>query len=397
MHVGMFEYTSLKQVLFDQTMEQALTALLQNDALVRGSPARIFVLMSATLNSRADLRRRLEVALGSQLAGSCDAVAAHTPRKDVLAALQMARDVNAEVIVTIGGGSVIDAGKVIQFCLNADIRDEEALLRYARFSDGSSGDLSGTRPETGLKRPVYQIAVPTTLSAAEFSNNAGVTDTANSTKEGYRFDGLCARYVIYDPFLVQYTPDWLWLSTAVRSLDHAIEGYCSVDVFPYLQGHFLHAVRLLRESLPAMYKSPADAGIRSLNQQAVWLAGCGLGRVRHGASHGIGYVLGAQCGVPHGHTSCVMLPAVLRWNFVTNGTIQRAIGAGINADGQLLDEWIVDWLKEMELPVRLRDIGVTREQLPGVALAAAGNSVVRSNPRPIRSADDVMEILELAW
>ena len=82
---------------------------------------------------------------------------------------------------------------------------------------------------------------------------------------------------------------------------------------------------------------------------------------------------------------------------MTNGTIQRTIGAGINADGQLLDEWIVDWLKEMELPVRLRDIGVTREQLPGVALAAAGNSVVRSNPRPIRSADDVMEILELAW
>jgi len=195
----------------------------------------------------------------------------------------------------------------------------------------------------------------------------------------------------------QLTPPWLWLSTAIRSLDHAIEGYCSADAFPFLQGQYLHAMRILANSLPAVYRNPDDLLARNLNQQAVWAAGCALGKVRHGASHGIGYVLGTQCGVPHGYTSCVMLPAVLAWNEPTNRAQQEVIAEAMGFRPGNLAGSLRDWLGSMQLPVSLPQVGVRRDQLPLLARAAARHTVVRNNPRPIGSERDVLAILELAW
>lgn len=252
-------------------------------------------------------------------------------------------------------------------------------------------------PPLMRSKPVFQVAVPTTLSGAEFSNNAGITDTAKGAKEGYKAPDLCPKRIIYDPSLVLKTPDWLWLSTAVRALDHAVEGYCSADSHAFVQGQFLHAMRLFSESLPAMKSDPGDVEVRQRNQQATWLACAGLGSIRHGASHGIGYILGAMCGIPHGYTSCLMLPAVLRWNEEINSAAQREIGQALGAGDKNTAQRLKSWLTELELPVSLRALGIERNMLPEIARAAAQHSVVRSNPRRINSADDVMEILELAW
>lgn len=264
-----------------------------------------------------------------RLVGVFDTMGVHSPRTDVMAALTMARAADADILLAVGGGSMIDACKVIQFCLNAGIKDEAGLLRYGQFSDGTRGDLCGSEPALCRSPAVNQIAVPTTLSADEFSNNAGVTDKVKGAKEGYKAPGLAPRQIIYDPVLASHTPEWLWLSTAIRSLDHAMEGYCAADAHAFVRGHFLHAMRLFAESLPAIKANPDNLAARARNQQATWLAGCGLGRIRHGASHGIGYILGAMCGVPHGHTSCVMLPAVLRWNEVVNDALQREAGQAL--------------------------------------------------------------------
>ena len=80
---------------------------------------------------------------------------------------------------------------------------------------------------------------------------------------------------------------------------------------------------MFASSLPSVKSNPADFDARSLNFQAVWLACCGLGTVSLGASHGIGYILGSLCCVPHGYTSCVMLPSVLAWNAVEFSVQQR--------------------------------------------------------------------------
>ena len=239
--------------------------------------------------------------------------------------------------------------------------------------------------------------MPTTLSGAEFSNNAGVLDTERSAKEGYRAPGLCPQVIVYDPNLAQHTPQWLWLSTAIRSLDHAVEGYCSADTTPYYDGHFLHAMRLFKESLPACLRDESDAEARSLNQHAVWLACCGLGSVSHGASHGIGYILGSYCSVPHGYTSCVMLPAVLAWNESVLGSRQDDIATALGMPDATAAEAVATLIAELGLPKTLADVGVKEEQLDEIATRAIRHPVVRRNPRPLEKAEQVMEILELAW
>lgn len=387
-----FDYTALQRVRMGSPVITALLAELES--LPEG---RIFVVISGTLARQTSLVSELQLALGSRLAGVFDAMGAHSPRKDVLTALAMAREADTGILLAIGGGSMIDACKVLQLCLNAGINTEEELLRYAQFSDGTRGELCGTLPVCVRSRPVVHIAVPTTLSAAEFSNNAGVTDIKNGAKEGYKAPGLSPARIIYDPALVLQTPSWLWLSTGIRALDHAIEGYCSADAHPFVQGHFLHAMRLFAESLPAMKAAPDCTRTRALNQHASWLSGCGLGRIRHGASHGIGYILGAMCGVPHGHTSCVMLPAVLRWNESVNADLQHEIVRAMGADSGNASDHLRQWLANLELPVSLRQVGVSREQLPAIARAAARHNVVKANPRPVTGAGDVLEILELAW
>lgn len=387
-----YDYTGLQRVRLGARVTETLSAELQECPA-----ARVYAIVSGTLSRQTSLPDELKQALGHRLAGIFDTMGAHTPRTDVLKALAQARGSKADILLAVGGGSMIDACKVIQFCLNAGIDSEAGLLRHAQFSNGTRGELCGTKPELQREQPVWQIAVPTTLSAAEFSNNAGVTDTSRGTKEGYKAPGLAPRQIIYDPELTLHTPTWLWLSTAIRALDHAVEGYCSADAHAYVQAHYLHAMRMFAESLPAIKANPGDLEARTRNQQATWLAGCGLGRISHGASHGIGYILGAMCGVPHGHTSCVMLPAVLRWNETVNSARQREVGDALGAEGGNTADFLRGWLQDLELPVSLRDVGVKAEQLPAIAAAAAQHRVVKANPRTISGADDVMQILQLAW
>lgn len=390
-----FEYMPLRRVLLNADAAESLPAL----AAAAGAN-RALIMASGTLNRQTPAVSRIRDALADRCAGVFDGIGSHTPRQDVMAALDMAQSERADLLISVGGGSVIDAAKAVQFCMNGNILSEKQLLQYARFGDGSSGALAGRWEPDPARQQIRQIAVPTTLSGAEFSNNAGVTDTANGIKEGYRAPDLCAETIVYDPALSRHTPQWLWLSTAIRSLDHAIEGYCSQDAHAYIRAHFLHAMRLFADSLPATQAQNDNLQARSDNQQATWLACCALGKVRHGASHGIGYILGARCAVPHGHTSCVMLPAVLRWNHQSNAALQADIDRALGGTGDHPEgagPRVQSLLESLGVPTRLRDVGVGRDALPDIAAAAAKHPVVRNNPRPIEHAGQVLEILELAW
>jgi maleylacetate reductase len=116
-----------------------------------------------------------------------------------------------------------------------------------------------------------------------------------------------------------------------------------------------------------------------------------------GASHGIGYVLGSTFGVAHGHTSCVMLPAVLAWNSAVNGERQKALSEAMGAPDRSASELIRELIAGLDQPTTLRAVGIEREDLPEVARRALSYHPVKVNPRPIRSEADVMEILDLAW
>lgn len=387
-----FNYSALKSVFVGADAGQTLVSLVS-----RLGAKRVLLVASNSLSTATDEFAAIQSVLGEKCAGLIHDIGSHTPRVDVMRALEVARASDADLLVSLGGGSIIDACKVVQLALDQGVESQAQLIEYAQHGDGSQGSKYGDFSlfEGGSK--IRQIAIPTTLSGAEFSNNAGVLNTEISAKEGYRGLDICPLSIIYDPQLSLHTPDWLWFSTAIRSLDHAIEGYCSADSHAYLDGHFLHAMRLFASSLPRSQQNSTDLDARSLNQQAVWLACCGLGKVSHGASHGIGYILGSLCRVPHGYTSCVMLPAVLTWNRAEQDERQAAITAALGNGESSAGEAVAALVASLGLPGSLRDVGVEKSQLPAIAERAAQHPVVRKNPRKIRGVDDVMEILELAW
>lgn len=387
-----FNYSALETVHCGVDYCMTLLAEMQQRKLQRA-----LVIISSSLLKHTQHLTRLQAVLGDKLVGISDCVGAHTPRPDVLNIVQQARTLQADVLISIGGGSVIDACKAAQLALDQALDSEEQLVEFAQRADGTPGSKAGSVQHPASDYPLRQIAVPTTLSGAEFSNNAGVLNPQLSAKEGYRAPGLCPQVIIYDPQLARFTPEWLWLSTAIRSLDHAVEGLCSADCTPYLTGHFLHALRLFAESLPRVKNNPDDLQARNLNQQAVWLACCGLGTVAHGASHGIGYILGSLCAVPHGYTSCVMLPAVLAWNQPVLGTLDGEIAAALGQPMLSASAAVAGVIAQLGLPGSLPAVGVKREQLDEIASRASVQRVVRRNPRPIESATDVAEILQLAW
>jgi maleylacetate reductase len=386
MHPTRFDFSHLQSVVFGAAAEDSLPAWLDEHA-----GQRVLLVGSASLADASNHYASLRAALGHRLAGVHTGIRAHTPRQDVLRLLSKARECGADILLSVGGGSVIDACKVVQLALAHGLYEEAELLDFAQRS-GQRGSRAGEPLPDGIT----QLSVPTTLSGAEFSNNAGVLDAERQSKEGYRAVGLCPRAVFYDPLLAQHTPDWLWLSTAIRSLDHAIEGYCSADCHPYLEAHFLHAMRLFAESLPAVAADSTDLAARSLNQQAVWLACCGLGTVAHGASHGIGYVLGSLCAVPHGYTSCVMLPAVLEWNATKMHSRQAAIAEALGMPGKTAAQAVRELVARLNLPTSLEQVNVPESQFDQIARRACEHPVVRKNPVPITSPRQVREILELA-
>jgi maleylacetate reductase len=381
---GSYTYLPLERVIFGRP---AAEAAVQEAARIGAK--RVFIVASKSLARNTPVIRTIAEALGSRYAGLFDRCVQHTPRSSVIAAAREVRAAASDLILTVGGGTATDTVKVLQICLAHNIDSTEGL-----DSLHASVGPNGERIVPEIKpSPVRQVVVPTTLSGAEFSNLAGVTDERIRQKHSFIGPDVGARAVILDPAVTVHTPEWLWLSTGVRGVDHAVETLCAIDAQPYCDGHALHALRLFAQALPR----PDDLDARLICQQASWLAASSIARVNYGASHGIGHVLGAFADVPHGHTSCVMLPHVMRYNEPATVAKQRSIAEATGRSGIPAADIIAELIAALKQPTTLRAVGVKREQLPKIAAAAMNNIWVRSNPRPIRSPDDVMQILEAAW
>lgn len=127
---------------------------------------------------------------------------------------------------------------------------------------------------------------------------------------------------------------------------------------------------------------------------AIWPSTSG---VYHGASHGIGYALGAGFGVPHGHTSCVMLPAVMQWNAETMPDRYRALAGAMGEPDTPAWHSVRELIRGLDMPCTLRDVGITRDNLDELATRALDYQPVLLNPRPVKTSADVVEILEIAY
>ena len=255
MRTGEYIYPETNRVLFGDPFANA--ALREADRL---GAHRVFVISSGTLSRTTDVIDQLRAVLGNRFAGLRDQMAAHTPRTDVVEAANAARHAGADLILTIGGGSVTDGGKMVVLCLANDVSDP-AMLDNFRTKIATDG--SQVQPDIAPPT-VRMMTIPTTLSAGEFNFSAGCSDTERGVKHMYRHRMMAPISIILDPAITIHTPQWLWLSTGIRAVDHAVEDLCSCHAQPFADGASIQALKLLGRGLPASRANPQDLDARLL-------------------------------------------------------------------------------------------------------------------------------------
>ena len=207
----------------------------------------------------------------------------HSPESDIFAVMRLLTDFGADAVVSIGGSSIFDTVKIA--CSRA-------------------GDAAGTAP-------VPQIAIPTTLSAGEFTYGAGYTEEETRTKKLAMDPRAAPKCVILDPEVTMDTPLELWLSSGIKALDHALEAVWAIKPNPFADPLALEAIRLFFVYLPRC-RDATDIEARAACQFASWMAITAASGSGMRLSHFLGHQIGARLHIPHGITSCILLPAVMR-------------------------------------------------------------------------------------
>ncbi len=354
--------------------------------LTRLGAERIVFVTNTSLAHPGGLADTVQRALGARAVLRVTGIGAHSPRQDVIRMTAAMREHRADVVVAFGGGSVCDATKVARLCLANDVTTTAGIDQMRA-------------PALNIKGPTLPyLAIPTTLSAGEFTNYAGVTDEVAGRKELYWHGQAAPDMVILDAAMTVATPPRLWFGTGIRAVDHAVETWCSINGTPLVEATALHALRLLPTALRACQKDPTALPPRLDALIGAWLSVQGVASGTDlGASHGIGHMLGGTAGMPHGETSCVMLPHVLRYNLTVNADRQASLAAAMGSPDTPAADIVQALVASLGLPGRLRDANVPRDLLPRIADESMNDMWIPTNPRPITQASQVLALLEAAW
>jgi maleylacetate reductase len=315
--------------------------------LARLSARKVALITTRSVLANQAIFDNLRHAIGSAAAPVVVTIAQHAPIAEVDAAVERAAAAGVDGLVSFGGGSAIDAAKIV-------------AVKVA--------DRDGPSPKA-----LPHVAIPTTLSVAELASGAGYTDPAGN-KAGARDPRMLPDAVIYDAELTMATPLSLWLSTGIRALDHAVEGFLADGQHPFSDVMALEGVRRLFSSLPVAKSAPRDVDCRTENQLGAWFSYTLPGPTAGGLSHVMGKQIGARYGIPHGVTSCLLMPHVMRFVARTKPErmlqLARVTGAGMSPLDAADD--VERLIASLGLPQHLAEFGLGEAQLRQAAEALAG-------------------------
>ncbi|HVY88489.1 MAG TPA: iron-containing alcohol dehydrogenase [Hyphomonadaceae bacterium] len=386
MIVGQHRFPRQDAVVYGREAAEAVIDLAR-----RYGAKRLMVMTTRSLGGPEGPAVKLAEDLGILNAGLFDQIASHSPRADVIAGAAAAREANADMLVAFGGGSVIDATKLMQLCLWGGFTRTDQLGPY-RLGKGE-----GRKDPASIPSGIRMIAVPTTLSAAEFTPIAGVTDGEKKVKEAFTHPDMAPKAVVLDPAVTVDTPAKLWFSTGIKAVDHAVEQLCNLERAPMGDLVAAEGLRLLARGLRACKRDPSNLEARAQCQHGMWMAISGSASGRGmGASHAIGHTLGGSYGVPHGVTSCITLHAVLEWNKAYGADRQLLVSRLMGKRRLPASVAVRDLVVYLGLPWRLSEVLIGRSHFEAIAEHTMHDRSIRTNPRPITKASDIVEILELA-
>lgn len=336
---------------------------------------RALVVTSPSLVAQGTLLARLKASLGERLAGVFSGTQRHSPIEVVRRALALARQVGADSVVSLGGGSSVDTAKGVVWYAETDA------------------------PELG-PRPLAHVAIPSTLSGAEYTEDAGIT--FGDSKRVLSHPKLVPAVVILDSEVVAATPLELFLASGMNALAHCLEGAVSVQRSPMSDAFYLHGIRLLSAGLPLAREG--DPSARAMCQAAAALAT--IPSLMVGLAHALVHAVGGRFRTPHAATHAAIAPAVMRLNQPAVGWQQRHIAEALGRNVRGLDaaeaafeaaRGVVALRRRLGLPDRLRDLGVPRERLAEAADDAPRDRYFSTNPGPPLTREQVLQALDWAW
>ncbi|MFQ6066436.1 MAG: iron-containing alcohol dehydrogenase family protein [bacterium] len=291
--------------------------------------------------------------------------------------IRIAHEKKSDVVVALGGGSAIDAGKAIA-----------SLVRQ-----------SGTIWEYHAGKPIEReglpfVAVPTTAgTGAEVTNNSVLTDKKVLIKKSIRSPYMIAKVALVDPELTLSLSSRVTAYTGMDAFTQALESFVSRSSNPIADALALQAIEVIFQNLPQAVANGKDVKVREKMALGSLLSAMAFSNSGLGAVHGLAHPIGARFGVPHGLACAILLPHVIGFNLRSRAQKFTQIAKKIGVDrAEDLPYGIKRFLERIGLPLSFKDYGITEDHFSSI-IANSRSSSMSKNPRKV-SDEDLREILK---
>lgn len=306
-------------------------------------------------------------------------------------AADVLRQSGADVVLAVGGGSPIDTAKAM--CM---LQTHEGSVRDYLFG--------GSKQVTRETMPL--VCIPTTAgTGSEMTAASVITNNQDKTKVSVTHENLIPRMAFIDPELQMGMPPFITATTGMDALTHAIESYVSLNAEPISDAMGIAAIRMISENIRLATADGSNKVARTNMAIASTIAGVAFMNGGLGVVHGIAQTIGAVAHVAHGVANSLLLPYCMERNVVGNLSKFRniAIAMGENIDGlsereaaQAAVDAVFQLAEDLKVPMKLKDVGVTREMFPEIIEGTMEYRLLGVNPCKLKPSD-IEEILESAF
>jgi alcohol dehydrogenase class IV len=351
---------------------------------------KVLIVTDKDLAKNTNIPEKIKKALGNLCVGIFSDVEPDSGLHIVNQGAKLGKELGADCLVSVGGGSAIDTAKGMAILL----KEGGKLQDYAGFQ-------ALTRPQTP------HIVIPTTAgTGSEVTYVAVIKDHDQGRKLLFGDYNILPNVAILDPRITEGLPPGLTAATGMDAMSHAIEAIHSLQREPVADGMALQAIRLIKEFLPRAVKDGRDMTARGQMLIAANMAGAAFSNAQVGMVHALAHSVGARFKVHHGLANSILLPPCLRYNADACGDVYLeillAMGVsipGISSDeaGNLLSDRITEFTKGLGLPQRLRDVGVPQEGLMECSEIALSDGAIVYNPKFISDSAEVLKVYQQAW
>ena len=363
--------------------------------LDRLKAARALVVCGPSILAHSDVVQRVQQALGDRAAGLFSDVAPHSPVDVLYEAVHMAKELEPDVLVAVGGGSTSDTCKGIAMMLSEGGILHDFEVKFQPPDRVVIPDLPHQ------KIPI--VVVATTLGAAELSTGGGgFTDKQLGRKILISGQGTLPKTILIDGRALATTPMPILLSTAIGQFRIAVESVYSTDHYPIADALALHTIRMLVEHLPQC----KNAEVQPLLQAKTAACMVMLARPGLGLNTAIAHHLGGLYDVPHGEANSVLLQHTMRFNMDACAPRLAMVAQAMGIDISSMDDddaalaaadAVAHLCRSLNLPDPLRDVGVPEDALELIASATLHDRGLATNPKPDHDAGPIMSVLRSAW